>query len=201
MLADPQRRHPVRVGRRCARTCSRRTGGSRRGRGRRVPRSDSLMRRAMVNDEVSFVGAFVRVDRVRLLRYLDRRVLAPAPVGRPARVSDRRVGDRRGHRRGDRPRWRRRWCATGRRWATSSAGYFLSGYLFASPSPSVESWLMAWDRRLLGDPATRFVGWPRAARRGPRADLHGLLPADPRRRGAAGRRPDTLDLSIATGRW
>jgi hypothetical protein len=24
------------------------------------------------------------------------------------------------------------------------AGYFLSGYLFASPSPSAEAWLMAW---------------------------------------------------------
>ena len=43
------------------------------------------------------------------------------------------------------------------------AGYFLSGYLFAAPSRSIESWLMSWDRRLLGDPATRFAGWPRAA--------------------------------------
>ena len=42
------------------------------------------------------------------------------------------------------------------------AGYFLSGYLFAAPSAAMESWLMGWDRRLLGDPATRFVGWPRA---------------------------------------
>ena len=42
------------------------------------------------------------------------------------------------------------------------AGYFLSGYLFAAPSAAVESWLMAWDRRLLGDPSTRFAGWPRA---------------------------------------
>jgi membrane-associated phospholipid phosphatase len=41
-------------------------------------------------------------------------------------------------------------------------GYFLSGYLFAAPSLSIESWLMSWDRRLLGDPATRFAGWPRA---------------------------------------
>lgn len=41
-------------------------------------------------------------------------------------------------------------------------GYFLSGYLFAAPSLEIESWLMRWDRRLLGDPATRFVGWPRA---------------------------------------
>jgi membrane-associated phospholipid phosphatase len=42
------------------------------------------------------------------------------------------------------------------------AGYFLSGYLFASPSLTTEAWLMAWDRRLLGDPVTRFVAWPRA---------------------------------------
>jgi membrane-associated phospholipid phosphatase len=41
------------------------------------------------------------------------------------------------------------------------AGYFLSGCLFAAPSLSTERWLMAWDRRLLGDPATRFVSWPR----------------------------------------
>jgi membrane-associated phospholipid phosphatase len=40
-------------------------------------------------------------------------------------------------------------------------GYFLSGYLFASPSIATESWLMQWDRRLLGDPATRFANWPR----------------------------------------
>jgi membrane-associated phospholipid phosphatase len=42
------------------------------------------------------------------------------------------------------------------------AGYFLSGYLFVAPSDATESWLMGWDRRLLGDPATRFAGWPRA---------------------------------------
>ena len=42
------------------------------------------------------------------------------------------------------------------------AGYFLSGDLFAAPSAATESWLMEWDRRLLGDPATRFAGWPRA---------------------------------------
>jgi membrane-associated phospholipid phosphatase len=41
------------------------------------------------------------------------------------------------------------------------AGYFLSGYLFASPSIATERWLMAWDRRLLGDPLTRFGAWPR----------------------------------------
>jgi membrane-associated phospholipid phosphatase len=40
-------------------------------------------------------------------------------------------------------------------------GYFLSGYLFAAPSLATESWLMEWDRRLLGDPVTRFANWPR----------------------------------------
>jgi membrane-associated phospholipid phosphatase len=42
------------------------------------------------------------------------------------------------------------------------AGYFLSGFLFAAPSLQIESWLLRWDRHLLGDPATRFVLWPRA---------------------------------------
>src|SRR4051812_22412434 len=42
------------------------------------------------------------------------------------------------------------------------AGYFLSGRLFVSPSTAMERWLAEWDRRLLGDPATRFIGWPRA---------------------------------------
>ena len=41
------------------------------------------------------------------------------------------------------------------------AGYRLSGYLFAQPSVAIESWLIGWDRRLLGDPVTRFVAWPR----------------------------------------
>jgi membrane-associated phospholipid phosphatase len=41
------------------------------------------------------------------------------------------------------------------------AGYFLSGLLFASPSATTEMWLARWDRRLLGDPATRFIAWPR----------------------------------------
>jgi membrane-associated phospholipid phosphatase len=41
-------------------------------------------------------------------------------------------------------------------------GYFLSGYLFSSPSIGMESWLIGWDRRLLGDPSTRFSAWPRA---------------------------------------
>jgi membrane-associated phospholipid phosphatase len=40
------------------------------------------------------------------------------------------------------------------------AGYFLSGRLFVSPSMTTEAWLAAWDRRILGDPAARFVGWP-----------------------------------------
>lgn len=40
-------------------------------------------------------------------------------------------------------------------------GYFVSGRFFVHPSPSFEAWLTAWDRRLLGDPATRFVSWPR----------------------------------------
>ena len=52
-----------------------------------------------------------------------------------------------------------------REWAPLAyilAGYFLSGYLFVTPSLAIESWLTGWDRRLLGDPATRFVRWPRA---------------------------------------
>jgi membrane-associated phospholipid phosphatase len=40
------------------------------------------------------------------------------------------------------------------------AGYFLSGYLFVAPSTAMESWLMEWDHRLLGDPTTRFADWP-----------------------------------------
>jgi membrane-associated phospholipid phosphatase len=41
-------------------------------------------------------------------------------------------------------------------------GYFVSGRFFIHPSPSLEAWLTAWDRRLLGDPATRFAAWPRS---------------------------------------
>jgi membrane-associated phospholipid phosphatase len=51
-----------------------------------------------------------------------------------------------------------------RDWAPAAyilAGYYLSGHLFASPSVATESWLIGWDRRLLGDPAARFVAWPR----------------------------------------
>lgn len=40
-------------------------------------------------------------------------------------------------------------------------GYFVSGRFFVRPSPSLEAWLSAWDRRLIGDPATRFARWPR----------------------------------------
>jgi membrane-associated phospholipid phosphatase len=42
------------------------------------------------------------------------------------------------------------------------AGYYLSGRLFSTPSLRMEQWLAAWDRRLLGDPSTRFAQWPRA---------------------------------------
>ena len=38
--------------------------------------------------------------------------------------------------------------------------YYLSGRLFLRPSHSLEASLMAWDRRLLGDPAAAFVTWP-----------------------------------------
>ena len=40
-------------------------------------------------------------------------------------------------------------------------GYFVSGRFFVHPSPELESWLAGWDRRLLGNPSTRFAGWPR----------------------------------------
>ena len=38
--------------------------------------------------------------------------------------------------------------------------YYLSGRLCVRPSHSLEASLMAWDRRLLGDPAAAFVTWP-----------------------------------------
>jgi membrane-associated phospholipid phosphatase len=41
------------------------------------------------------------------------------------------------------------------------AGYWISGRFFVQPSARFESWLSAWDWRLLGDPTVRFVGWPR----------------------------------------
>jgi membrane-associated phospholipid phosphatase len=40
-------------------------------------------------------------------------------------------------------------------------GYYASAALFVEPSPPLEAWLLGWDRRLLGDPATRFARWPR----------------------------------------
>jgi len=39
-------------------------------------------------------------------------------------------------------------------------GYYLTGRLFVAPSMALESWLLAWDRRLFGDPTTRFARWP-----------------------------------------
>jgi membrane-associated phospholipid phosphatase len=40
------------------------------------------------------------------------------------------------------------------------AGYYLTGRLFVAPSEALERWLLAWDRRLFGDPTTRFARWP-----------------------------------------
>jgi membrane-associated phospholipid phosphatase len=51
-----------------------------------------------------------------------------------------------------------------RQWAplaTILIGYYASGLLFVAPSPAIEAWLMTWDRRLLGNPTTRFAAWPR----------------------------------------
>lgn len=55
------------------------------------------------------------------------------------------------------PRLAREWAPL----AYILAGYVLSGSLFAAPSHAIESWLTGWDRRLLGDPGTRFANWPR----------------------------------------
>jgi membrane-associated phospholipid phosphatase len=41
-------------------------------------------------------------------------------------------------------------------------GYYLSGLYFIRPTERFEAWLEGWDRRLLGDPTTRFAQWPRA---------------------------------------
>jgi membrane-associated phospholipid phosphatase len=41
-------------------------------------------------------------------------------------------------------------------------GYYVSGLFALRPSPRFECWLLSWDRRLFGDPATRFARWPRA---------------------------------------
>jgi membrane-associated phospholipid phosphatase len=40
-------------------------------------------------------------------------------------------------------------------------GYYLSGLFFVRPTPWFEAWLVGWDRRVLGDPATMFATWPR----------------------------------------
>lgn len=53
--------------------------------------------------------------------------------------------------------WLRQWAPA----ATILVGYYASGLLFVAPSPAIERWLESWDRRLLGDPATRFARWPR----------------------------------------
>ena len=41
-----------------------------------------------------------------------------------------------------------------------TVAYFLTGRLFVRPSEKLESWLMSWDHRLLGDPTRRFAHWP-----------------------------------------
>ena len=42
----------------------------------------------------------------------------------------------------------------------ATVAYFLTGRLFVRPSEKLESWLMSWDHRLLGDPTRRFAHWP-----------------------------------------
>ena len=41
-----------------------------------------------------------------------------------------------------------------------SVAYYWTGRLFVKPSEKLESWLMSWDHRLLGDPTRRFAHWP-----------------------------------------
>jgi hypothetical protein len=41
-----------------------------------------------------------------------------------------------------------------------SVAYYLTGHLFIAPSERLEAWLLKWDHRWLGDPATRFARWP-----------------------------------------
>jgi len=51
-----------------------------------------------------------------------------------------------------------------RQWAPAATiliGYYASALLFVAPSTRIEAWLAAWDRRLLGEPSTRFAKWPR----------------------------------------
>ena len=42
------------------------------------------------------------------------------------------------------------------------AGYYVSGWMYVQPSERTERWLLAWDRKLLSDPTTRFSNWPPA---------------------------------------
>src|SRR3954447_13036730 len=41
-------------------------------------------------------------------------------------------------------------------------GYYTAGRFFVRPSVPLEAWLLATDRRLLGDPSSRFARWPAA---------------------------------------
>lgn len=42
----------------------------------------------------------------------------------------------------------------------AGAAYYWTGRLFIKPSEKLESWLLSWDHRLLGDPTRRFAHWP-----------------------------------------
>ena len=56
-----------------------------------------------------------------------------------------------------------------RDWAPLSyvlVGYYLPGRTFVRPSTRLETWLATWDRRVLGNPATRFAHWPRGVMAG-----------------------------------
>jgi membrane-associated phospholipid phosphatase len=53
---------------------------------------------------------------------------------------------------------------TVRNWAPFAyvtVAYYMTGRLFVHHSAPLENWLIEWDRRLLGNPTTRFAGWPR----------------------------------------
>jgi membrane-associated phospholipid phosphatase len=56
------------------------------------------------------------------------------------------------------PAWMRDWAPA----VYILVGYFLPGRFFEVPALRVEAWLASWDRRLLGDPTTRFASWPRS---------------------------------------
>ena len=57
----------------------------------------------------------------------------------------------------DAPRLARDWAP----FVYISFGYYLTGWLFTSPSTRLENWLLDCDRSLFGDPTTRFSHWPR----------------------------------------